>query len=49
MKKSIYMALLMSSSLLAMDTQWFIGAGASYADVDAKLNTTGTITAGGTK
>lgn len=47
MKKSIYMALLMSSSLLAMDTQWFIGAGMSSADVDAKLNQTGTITIGG--
>lgn len=47
MKKSIYMVLLMSSSLLAMDTQWFIGAGMSSADVDAKLTQTGTITIGG--
>lgn len=43
----MYMALLMSSSLLAMDTQWFIGAGISSADVDAQLNQTGTITIGG--
>lgn len=47
MKKSMYMALLMSSSLFAMDTQWFIGAGISSADVDAQLNQTGTITIGG--
>lgn len=47
MKKSMYITLLMSSSLLAMDTQWFIGAGMSSANVDAKLTQTGTITIGG--
>lgn len=47
MKKSIYIALLISSSLLAIDTQWFIGAGMSSADIDAQLNQTGTITIGG--
>lgn len=48
MKKMVYGALLVGSSLLALDTQWFIGAGAAYADINAKLNTTGSITVGGT-
>lgn len=48
MKKMVYGVLLVSSSLLAMDTQWFIGAGVAYADINTKLNTTGSITVGGT-
>lgn len=48
MKKSLTLAaVLLSTTLFAVDTQWFIGAGISSADIDAKLNKNGTITIGG--
>jgi len=44
MKKSLVLAglLLAGSSVMAMDSQWFIGVDASYSDLDAKLGFTGT-------
>lgn len=48
MIKSLSLAMLLtSSSLLAVETQWFIGADASSANIDAKLNYTGTVTING--
>lgn len=47
MNKMVYGILLASSSLLAMDTQWFVGLDASQAHINADVGFTGSATLNG--